>query len=151
LRRLEGVTRPRSAHLRLLTSGEDFSVGLGEADCAQLAWRLLASLAGSLAPGEVIEVRLRGSEAGVDLEAELPLSLAGEDDLFATAGRSDAPAVTAGMFGTGFTFRLARAEAEAAGGALVLHGETLGLSLPALTRAAPDHSHGAQGGFPAAG
>jgi hypothetical protein len=150
VRRLEGVTRPRSAHLRLLTSGEHFTVRLGEGDCALLAWRVLAALAGALAPGEVVELALRGGDAGVVLEAELPIGLAGEDDLFATAGRSEAPAVTAGMFGTGFTLRLARAEADAAGGSLVLHGETLALSLPTLTGAAPDHSQGDEGGSSAA-
>jgi K+-sensing histidine kinase KdpD len=150
LRRLEGVTRPRSAHLRLLTSGEDFTVRLGEPDGALLTWRVLATLAGALAPGEVVELSLRGGHAEVALAAELPVSLVGEEDLFATAGRSEAPAVTAGMFGTGFTLRLARAEAEAAGGALAVHGETLTLSLPALTGATADHSHGGEGGPSAA-
>ena len=137
LRRLEGVTRPRSAHLRLLTSGEAFSVGLGQEDGALLAWRLLASLAGSLAAGEVVEL---------ELETELPIALAGEENLFAAGARSEGAAVTAGMFGTGFTLRLARAEAEAAGGSLALRGESLVLSLPGLTGAAPDHSQGDNGG-----
>ena len=50
------------------------------------------------------------------------------------------------MFGTGFTLRLARAEAEAAGGSLALRGETLVLRLPGLTGVAPDHSQGENGG-----
>ncbi len=150
LRRLEGVTRPRNAHLRLLTGGESFAVTLGEGDSALLAWRLLASLAGSLAPGETIELSLRGDRDGIEFEAELPASLAAEEELFATAAKGDAPAVTAGMFGTGFTLRLARAEAEAAGGSLVVRGETLALMLPHLTDAAPDHSQGEEGGRPAA-
>jgi signal transduction histidine kinase len=146
LRRLEGVTRPRSAHLRLLTSGEMFSVGLGQDDGALLAWRLLASLAGSLAAGEVVELALRGDERGIELETELPVALAGEENLFAAGARNEGAAVTAGMFGTGFTLRLARAEAEAAGGSLALRGETLVLSLPGLTGVAPDHSQGETGG-----
>jgi signal transduction histidine kinase len=150
LRRLEGVMRPRSAHLRLLTSGERFTVALGRDDGALLAWRLLASLAGSLAPGEVVELALRGDEGGIELETELPLALAGESDLFAAGVRSEATAVTAGMFGAGFTLRLARAEAEAAGGSLILRGETLVLSLPGLTGGAPDHSAGEDGGASAA-
>jgi hypothetical protein len=150
LRRLEGVTRPRSAHLRLLTSGESFAVGLGQADSALLAWRLLASLAGSLAPGEVVELALRSGSSGIEFESELPVGLAGEEDLFATAVRNEATAVTAGMFGTGFTLRLARAEAEAAGGSLTLRGESLLLALPSLTGAAPDHSQGEEGGASAA-
>jgi hypothetical protein len=150
LRRLEGVTRPRGAHLRLLTSGEDFTVRLGEPDGALLAWRILATLASSLAPGEVVELSLRGGGAGIVLEAELPVALADVDDPFTAAGRSEASAVTAGMFGTGFTLRLARAEAESAGGTLAIHEETLALSLPVLTAAAPDHSDGGQGGSAAA-
>ena len=146
LRRLEGVTRPRGAQLRLLTSGEAFAVTLGEADSELLAWRLLASLAGSLTPGEVAELALRGSDEGIELVADLPVSLAGEEDVFATPARSEPPAVTAGMFGTGFTLRLARAEAEAAGGSLIVRGETLVLALPHLTGAASDHSQGEQGG-----
>lgn len=145
LRRLEGVTRPRSAHLRLLTSGEVFAIGLGEADGALLAWRLLASLAGSLAPGEVVELALRGAESGIELEIELPLALAGQADIFAAGARNDAPALTAGMFGTGFSLRLARAEAAASGGSLVLRGESLVLTLPGLTGATPDHSEGDNG------
>ena len=140
LRRLDGVTRPRSACMRLLTSGECFAVRLGEEDSALLVWRLLASLAGALAPGEAVEIMLRGSDAGVELEAELPAWLAGVEDLFTEATRSQAPAITAGMFGSGFTLRLARAEAEAAGGRLFVRGERLILTLPCLTGAAPDHS-----------
>jgi len=150
LRRLEGVTRPRSAHLRLLTSGEHFGVGLGDADGALLAWRLLASLAGSLAAGEVVELTLRGGEGGIELETELPVSLAGEEDVFAGGARSESPAITAGMFGTGFTLRLARAEAEAAGGSLVLRGDTLVLSLPGVAGAAPNPGHGDEGNASAA-
>jgi signal transduction histidine kinase len=150
LRRLEGVTRPRDAHLRLLTSGEGFAVTLGEGDSALLAWRLLASLAGSLAPAEVVELALRGDPHGIELLAELPVSLAKEEDVFATSWRNEAPAVTAGMFGTGFTLRLARAEAVAAGGSLSVRGETLVLTLPHLTGATPDHSQGENGGTAAA-
>jgi hypothetical protein len=150
LRRLEGVTRPRSARLRLLTSGDRFTVRLGEDDGALLAWRLLASLAGALAPGEVIELALRGGGNGIELEAELPAVLAGEEDLFSGSPQSQAPAISAGMFGSGFTFRLARAEAEAAGGELAVRSDKLFLSLPYLTGAAPGHSHGKDDGASAA-
>ena len=43
------------------------------------------------------------------------------------------------MFGTGFTLRLARAEAAAAGGTLARDADTLRLVLPALT--APPTAH----------
>ena len=150
LRRLEGVTRPRGAHLRLLTSGTSFAVRLGEDDSAMLAWRLLGSLAGSLAPGEVIELSLRETSEGIELSADLPLALAGGDPFSGTA-TSQAPAISAGMFGSGFTLRLARTEARAAGGELDRRGEALLLRLPRLTAAAPDHSDADNGGTSAVG
>lgn len=146
LRRLEGVTRPRGAHLRLVVSGERFFIGLGADDGALLAWRLLATLAGSLAAGEVVEIALRGDERGIALETRLPVALSGEEDLFAASARGEGAAVTAGMFGHGFTLRLARAEAEAAGGSLALRRGAIVLSLPGLTERAADHSQGANEG-----
>ncbi len=142
LKRLEGVTRPRGARMRLLVSGEGFAVRLGEDDAAVLGWRILATLAGSLAPGEVIELTLSGSREWVTLTMDLPVGLAA-DDPFGAAAPAQAPAVTAGMFGSGFTLRLARAEAIAAGGSLTVEDETLVLSLPALTGSAAGHSGGA--------
>ncbi|WP_305096429.1 sensor histidine kinase [Croceibacterium aestuarii] len=142
LKRLEGVTRPRGARMRLLVSGEGFAVRLGEDDGAVLGWRILATLAGSLAPGEVIELTLSGSREWVTLTMDLPVGLAA-DDPFGAAAPAQAPAVTAGMFGSGFTLRLARAEAIAAGGSLTVEDDTLVLSLPALTGSAAGHSGGA--------
>jgi hypothetical protein len=43
--------------------------------------------------------------------------------------------INAGIFGAGFTFRLARAEARAAGGSLVRDGGMVVLTLPLLTMA----------------
>ena len=146
LQRLEGVLRPRSAKIRLLVSGESFDVGLAEDDAALLAWRLLATLSGALAPGEVIELTLRGDGRRVVLAGELPLGLAAGDDPFAAVAPTQAPVVTAGMFGTGFTLRLARAEVEAAGGSLIAEEESLVLDLPALTATGGQLSQDADGG-----
>ena len=146
LQRLEGVLRPRSAKIRLLVSGESFDVGLAEDDAALLAWRLLATLSGALAPGEVIELTLRGDGRRVVLAGELPLGLAAGDDPFAAVAPMQAPVVTAGMFGTGFTLRLARAEVEAAGGSLIAEEESLVLDLPALTATGGQLSQDADGG-----
>jgi signal transduction histidine kinase len=142
LRRLEGVLRPRSAKMRLLVSGDVFSIGIGEEDAALLAWRLLATLGGALSPGEVIELTLRGESARVVLSAELPIGLGAGEDLFAAVAPAQAPVVTAGMFGTGFTLRLARAEARLLGGSLSVDEETLVLDLPALTANGSAHSQG---------
>ena len=46
------------------------------------------------------------------------------------------------MFGTGFSLRLAAAEALAAGGSLKHMGKALQLRLPGLTEALPGHSEG---------
>jgi two-component system OmpR family sensor kinase len=142
LQRLDGVLRPRSSKMRLLVSGESFALGVAEEDAALLAWRLLATLGGALAPGEVIELTLRGEGGRVMLGAELPVGLGAGEDPFAAVAPAQAPVVTAGMFGTGFTLRLARAEARALGGNLSADEESLVLDLPALTAAGASHSHG---------
>ena len=64
--------------------------------------------------------------------------LAAEPNLFAATTRSNtASAINAGLFGTGFALRLARAEARAAGGSLRRDGGTIALTLPVLTEAGP--------------
>jgi two-component system OmpR family sensor kinase len=131
LKRLEGVLRPVGASIRLLVSGDDFGVGLTEDDAALLVWRVLATVAGALAPGEVIELALRSDGRRVALAAEMPLALAQFENLFAAIPPRQA-LVSAGMFGTGFTLRLARAEAEAAGGSLAADEELLMIELPLL-------------------
>jgi two-component system OmpR family sensor kinase len=145
LRRLEGVLRPRSAHIALAVRGESFEVGIADADAQQLAWRLLATLAGALAPGEMIDLALASDGAEIELVADLPSALVGEDDLFAASAPVQPRAVSAGMFGSGFTLRLARAEAAAAGGLLERRGDALRLVLPALTVQYSAHTLGAQG------
>lgn len=151
LRRLDGVLRPRGARIELAARGSPFTVGVAESDAMQLAWRVLATLAGGLAPGETIDLTLGGDGAWVTLEASLPAALAAEDDLFAAAAPAQPRAISAGMFGTGFTLRLARAETEAAGGRLERVAENLRLRVPALT--APRGAHRLDGmgnGGPAA-
>ena len=117
--------------MRLLVSGDYFDVDLIEDDAALLVWRVLATIAGALAPGEVIELALRSDGRRVALAAEMPLALAQFENLFAAIPPSQA-VVSAGMFGMGFTLRLARAEAEAAGGSLVADEELLMIELPLL-------------------
>lgn len=131
LRRLEGVLRPRNAAIELRGSGP-LLVALEGDDAALLAWRLLAALAGGMAPGETITLTQRRDAGRAVLEAELPLALDAQDDLFAGTAPAQARAISAGMFGTGFALRLARAEAEAIGGTLERNGELLTLSLPIL-------------------
>jgi len=142
LHRLEGVLRPRSARIELGVSGTTFATGLDEGEAQQLAWRLLATLAGALAPGEVIDLTLASDGEYLSLTADLPVVLLGEEDLFAAIAGAQPRTVSAGMFGTGFTLRLARAEAVAAGGSLERRDDTLRLTLPVLTGPAADHTLG---------
>lgn len=139
-RRLEGVLRQRSARIDLAASGPPFTVPLAEPDALQLVWRLLATLAGSLAPGEIVELSLAGDGHTVALDMDLPAALMGDEDPFASVAPQQPRAISAGMFGTGFALRLARAEAGAAGGTLERHDDRLRLTLPALTGAAAPHT-----------
>jgi K+-sensing histidine kinase KdpD len=145
LRRIEGVLRPRSARIELAVQGEAFVVGVTETDAQQLAWRLLATLAGALAPGEVIDLTLASDGAELTLVADLPAALLDDGDLFAATAPAQQRAISAGMFGTGFTLRLARAEAAAAGGSLAQHHDTLRLVLPVLTGHPGAHTVAQQG------
>ncbi|HYD24205.1 MAG TPA: histidine kinase dimerization/phospho-acceptor domain-containing protein [Croceibacterium sp.] len=140
IRRLEGVLRPRSARIDLAASGGPFTVPLDEAEALQLAWRLLATLAGALAPGEVAELALASDGERVTLAADLPAAFLGDGDVFAATAPAQPRAVSAGMFGTGFSLRLARAEAASVGGGLERVGDALHLVLPVLTGPAADHT-----------
>jgi signal transduction histidine kinase len=133
LRRIEGVLRARSARMELAVRGSVFTVALTDTDAQQLAWRVLATLAGALAPGEVIDLSLASDGATLELVADLPAALLGDDDLFAATAPAQQRALSAGMFGTGFTMRLARAEAAAAGGTFERRDDALRLVLPVLT------------------
>lgn len=145
-RRLEGVLRPRSARMELAVSGGPFHVGLDESEALRVTWRLLATLAGAIAPGETIDLTLAGDGRHLTLEAGLPAALAGESDLFAASASTQPRAVSAGMFGIGFTLRLARAEVAAARGTLEQRGDALRLVLPVLTGRQAAHTVDRRGG-----
>ena len=151
LRRLEGVLRPRSARIELTAHGSPFTIGMARADAMQLAWRLLATLAGALAPGEIVDLSLVSDGARLTLEIDLPVSLAGDGDPFAAAAPPQPRAISAGMFGTGFSLRLARAEAAAIGGTLDRQEDRVRLTLPVLTVQRAAHTQGGDGnGSPSA-
>ena len=150
LRRLEGVLRPRSARIELVGQDDAFPVSIERSEALQLAWRLLATLAGALAPGEMIELELRSASSRLSMAAELPAVMLANGDLFSAAAPQQARPVSAGMFGSGFTMRLARAEAEAAGGGRERHGDCLRLVLPLLTGTAPGLDRREAGGSSAA-
>ncbi|WP_260923174.1 sensor histidine kinase [Novosphingobium sp. 9] len=146
--RLRAWTQPRRSGFSLLSAPDDIRVSLTGADAEMLAWRLLAALAGSTAPDEVLELGwVRDSTPGasrdtIAIRSALParLSARDQDDLFAAIPGDRGHSLAVGAFGTGFTLRLAAAEARAAGGGLRREGNDLVLWLPALTAASAHHS-----------
>lgn len=140
---LKPFTEPRSGGFDLkFTSDMPLAVTLGGEETERLLWRLLATLAGAASPGELLELSGKRLGDAVRLTMQLPASLAALDSgqlMHATAGAAPR-ALSAGMFGTGFSLRLASAEAHAAGGQLQHVGKELQLGLPGLTAAEPGHS-----------
>ena len=135
IRRLDGALRARNSGFALDVSGSPFSVAIPRDETLLLAWRILASLAGSLAPSETCLLSIAGDGHAVRLAVDLPQAIAAQDDPLAGGLPAKRPAISAGMFGTGFSLRLARAEVLAAGGAFAIADGRLTVVLPVLTGA----------------
>jgi len=127
---LDGVLRARNAGLELVTSAATCPIPLSRDDAEMLAWRILATIAGAVNPGERLQIVLIQNGRHAALEIDLPAALADRHDIFESTTPAQAQAVSAGMFGNGFTLRLARAEARAAGGDLRREDDALELVLP---------------------
>jgi signal transduction histidine kinase len=135
---LASVLESREATITLeLARDANLLVPCDAEDVEALLWRLLASLAAGLGAGERITARLAPvigqGRALARLACPLPSDLARERDIFAATARPATSVINAGLFGAGFAFRLARAEARAAGGTLLREGDALVLTLPLLT------------------
>lgn len=150
--RLKAWTEPRRSGFAL-PAGSDaprLPVPLDRTEAERLIWRLFAALAGSTAFDELLMVDWRSHGNSAILTIDLPASLAARtDENFNEAangerGSERAQALSTGMFGIGFTLRLAAAEAAAAGGNLKRFGERLELRLPGLIAADTDHSRSSQ-------
>lgn len=117
-------------------------VPLDRLEVERLAWRLLATLAGTAAPGERLALTIGSDNGQPRIVLSLPAALAtrSDKDLFEAGPGTIPQAIAAGVFGVGFALRLARAEAAAAGGKLERSGQDLILSLPGLTGAPEHHS-----------
>ncbi len=143
-KRLQGVLRPRNAGFKLRVKGANFTVGIDRGEVMALCWRLLATAAGAIGPGEEIALTLSDKQDRIRLRMKLPRALldrkhgTGRDSTDAQRQR----AVSAGMFGPEFSFRLAQAEAAAAGGFLKFKKERVTLVVPALTASDGAHSAG---------
>ena len=130
---LQTVLSPRVARFEASIGEEAAPLGVEEGDAEVLAWRLLATLAGAIGAGEAIPVHLTRETGQIELAATLPTSLAAAEDIFAVETRPSSGTPSAGIFGAGFSLRLARAEARSVGGDLLREGDRLILSLPLMS------------------
>ena len=127
------VLGPRVARFEARIADRPAPLPLAPNEAEMLGWRILATLAGATGAGETIGLELAPDGDQIVLRAQLPTKLAGAEDVFASDVRSGGSTLSSGIFGAGFSLRLARAEARAAGGDLVREEERLVLSLPLLT------------------
>ncbi len=150
IRRLDGALRSRNSGFDLTVTGSPFNTGIAREELMLTGWRLFASLAGALAPDERIDVQLEGDGEAIRLSAGLPQAIAEKQDPLAIVVDSTRPAISAGMFGTGFALRLAKAEIAASGGTFTVDEQHIVIDLPLLTALPGEHSTGS-GGRDAAG
>lgn len=131
---LTPVLSPRMAGIELvLDDREPLLVDIDPDEAEAMVWRILATLGGGCASGEMLACTLENGGQEVRLICDLPAQLIDEEDIFAAEARPVANSVNAGPFGAGFTLRLARAEARGIGGNLEEAGERVMLRLPLLT------------------
>ena len=107
-----------------------------------LHWRILATLAGSVSAGEVLLAEIETDQDRARLWCHIPVQLMAQDDIFAAETMPSASGLSAGLFGAGFSLRLARAEARGAGGDLTQDEERVCLSLPITAVAQSDAKKG---------
>ena len=127
---LQTVLGPRVARFDADLGEAAAQVAIDTREAEGLAWRVLATLAGTTGAGEALEMSLASDASVLTLTASLPGPLQEADDIFSVETRPAAGSLSAGIFGAGFSLRLARAEAQAAGGTLMRSGDTMELTLP---------------------
>lgn len=141
---LETYTAGRSSGFTFEADPGETLVPLAPAEAERLAWRLLASCAGFARPGEVMGLTLRRNADRVVLAAVLPEALTTVTQPTDAPTASAAQAISAGIFGTAFTFRLLATEVRRAGGSLTFAEGIARLELPmaqALTSTVAAGSH----------
>jgi len=119
---LQVVLTPRMAGFEGL---EAFPLTLdamvGNDDAEAMIWRVMATLAGSCNAAETLTIRLKAQSGEAQVSWQLPEKLLGDVSPFAAQILATEGGLSAGLFGAGFSLRLARAEARAAGGDLPLN------------------------------
>ncbi|RIV91454.1 sensor histidine kinase, partial [Aurantiacibacter xanthus] len=126
LRRLRPVLEPRDATIELVADHRPYPLAIARHETRLLAWRLLATLAGALAPSETLTLTLKQRGQSAQLTGALPQSLR-DLDAFDDKRRG---ALSSGVFGPRFALDLAAAEAQAAGGTLAFTETHVNLHLP---------------------
>ncbi len=140
LSRLDGVLRTRNSGFRLVVKGDGFATGIDRTELLGTSWRIFASLAASLAPSEVLKVKLSSDGETITMRCRLPAALADNPDIFSAPVPEQRPAMSAGMFGSGFSLQLARAEIRAAAGEFTVDKGRVVVNLPVLTDSPEAHS-----------
>ncbi|XUU59616.1 sensor histidine kinase [Erythrobacter sp. HA6-11] len=132
---LQPVLAPRMAGIE---TASDFPASLDVAvhkdEAEALVWRILATLCGIAGAGETLKLRLNYASGQAVFTCDLPDRLNREEDLLASQINPGAKGPRAGLFGAGFSLRLASAEAVAARGELRREVAQLKLVLPLATR-----------------
>ena len=143
---LSHVLAPRMAGIELPEApSKAMWVEVDPDEAEALVWRMLATLGGATVAGEALAAEFEDDGDYAVLWCQLPAQLIAEDDVFAAEVNSDASDINAGLFGAGFSLRLARAEAKGAGGDLVHDEERMVLKLPlnAISGGAQEPADGA--------
>ena len=128
---LSHVLAPRMAGIEITaTKARSAWVEIDPDEAEALIWRMLATLAGSTNTGELLLAQIETDADQATFWCQIPAQLIAEDDVFAAEVKPTTHDISAGLFGAGFSLRLAHAEAAGAGGSLVQDEERLVLSLP---------------------
>ncbi len=133
IEQLQTVLSPRVARFDAAWPAAPLAIALDHKETELLAWRLLGTVASATGAGEKLAMELTREEGRLVMACELPATLRAADELFSTDTRPSGGALSPGIFGAGFSLRLARAEARAAGGELERVDDRLILALPLLT------------------
>lgn len=125
-------TENRQSGFGLTTTDSNIPVAVERIELDRLLWRLLAAIAGAAGAMEVLDVTLTREAGMARIQIAMPARLRDLDDdaLYHAQAGEKTRVFSAGMFGLGFTLRLARAEARGAGGELQRKDGQLVLTLP---------------------
>lgn len=148
--RLSVWTGPRRSGFRIARPCPPMPLPIARAEAERFAWRLLAALAGSTAPDEILPIDCDFANGTAFISIAVPRALADRSDAELFHGTAQAGTegsgerrqngMSSGMFGIGFTLRLAAAEVRAGGGEFHRKDNALLLQLPGLTHPVANHS-----------